>query len=299
MNSFPCRPTIGACPFCNQPFISAGALTNHLENRHPNLQHRPPKRKRANSHPTDPGTTRDSTDATRSPNNQSFEDELRQLFSEFVDFTPAEDGHKPQQAQSEEITYHHDNENVDREGTESDTVKPIEHFPSDRQAGKAITAYPFVRERQSMYNFFRPFQNGLDFKLARFFYTAHVPKARIDEFFKEGFLAKKTDAQWRSTISFQSAHTLYRKIDDMITDPQWKNGFVDFRLAKNTEFWYRDILESLKYMLRRKSLAAHMSWAPTRHFDTHGERVYTEMNTASWWWDTQVWTLRIPPYFGY
>jgi len=68
-------------------------------------------------------------------------------------------------------------------------------------------------------------------------------------------------------------------------DLLWKNGFVDFRLAKNTEFWYRDILESLKYLLRWKSFAAHMCWALVRHFDIQQDTVYTEMNTATWWWN--------------
>ena len=66
-------------------------------------------------------------------------------------------------------------------------------------------------------------------------------------------------------------------------DPAWKNGFVDFRLAKGTEFWYRDILQVLKYLLRRKSFAQHMFWALVKNFDGQDERVYTEMNIASWW----------------
>ncbi|KAF8415030.1 hypothetical protein EV426DRAFT_579132 [Tirmania nivea] len=166
-------------------------------------------------------------------------------------------------------------------------------FPTDYEVGKVIAAYPSVLQRQPMYNFFQPFQNALDFKLARFLYETHVPKAQIDMFFKDGFLGQniyseksRTDANLR--FSFRSASTLYQKIDQMITDPPWKNGFVDFNLAKNMEFWYRNILESLKYLLRRKSFAPYMCWAPVKQFDTQQERVYTEMNTASWWWDTQM-----------
>jgi len=53
------------------------------------------------------------------------------------------------------------------------------------------------------------------------------------------------------TISFNSAHTLYNKIDHMTADPQWRNGYMDFQLAKNREFWYRDVLECIKDLLRR------------------------------------------------
>jgi len=92
-----------------------------------------------------------------------------------------------------------------------------------------------------MYNFFQPFQNAVDYKLARFLYEFHMPRARIHEFFKDGLVGQRTNAQRSSShsstrFSFRSASTLYQKIDDMAMDHPWKNGFVDFRLAKNTEF---------------------------------------------------------------
>ena len=136
-------------------------------------------------------------------------------------------------------------------------------FPADRTAGKAISTYPFVMQKQPMYNFFQPFQNALHYKLVRFLYEFHVPGPRIDEFFKDDFLAQQTDPQWSSldcstTCSFWSASTLHCKIDNMAIVPLWKHEFVDFQLPKNAEFWYRDILESLKYLLYRKSFAAYM-----------------------------------------
>jgi len=79
-----------------------------------------------------------------------------------------------------------------------------------------IAAYPFVRQRDPTYNFFRPFQNALDFKLARFFYSAYVPKVRIDEFFKDGILAAQTDVEelplatiLPTRFSFHSVYGLY------------------------------------------------------------------------------------------
>ena len=177
------------------------------------------------------------------------------------------------------------------ECTEDGTIS----FPLEREAGKVIAAYLFVRQWDPTYNFFRAFQNALDFKLARFFYSAHVPKVRIDEFYTDGILAAQTDAEGSplapilpTRFSFHSVYGSYHKLDDMVMDPGWKNGVVNFRLAKNTEFWYRDILQVLKYLLRWKSFSSHMFWAPVKNIDGRHERVYTEMNTASWWWDRQV-----------
>jgi len=63
---------------------------------------------------------------------------------------------------------------------------------------------------------------------------------------------------------------------------------VDFKMARNTEFWYRDVLECIKYLLGRQSYGGNILWSPVREFDGTGERVYTEMNTGNWWWNTQV-----------
>jgi len=67
-------------------------------------------------------------------------------------------------------------------------MEDVPSFPVEREAGKAISTYPFVIHRELMYNFFQPFQNALYYKLARFLYESHVLRARIDEFFKAGLL---------------------------------------------------------------------------------------------------------------
>jgi len=147
-------------------------------------------------------------------------------------------------------------------------------FPPECKAGKVIAAYLFVRQRDPTYNFFRPFQNALDFKLARFFYSAHVLKVRIDEFFKDGILAAQTDTEESplapilpTRFSFHSAFGLYQKLNDMVMDPAWKNSVVDFRLAKGTEFWYWDIFQVLKHLLCWKFFSSYMFWAPVKNFD--------------------------------
>ncbi|KAF8415071.1 hypothetical protein EV426DRAFT_701828 [Tirmania nivea] len=227
MQSYSFRPTTGACPFCHKRFKSAGALTNHLENEHPNCQYRPPKRKYGKVDGGDDGEddAKNTMDATLSTREKHSEEELWRLFSEFVDFTLHEnDNNQRQLQQREEITYHQDNEidNSDIRDTDSDGSKPIENgirFSADREAGKVIVLYPFTKERHSMYNFFRPFQHALDFKLARFFYSSQVLKTRINEFFKDDFFGQKTDAGRTLRFSFHSAYTLFQKIDEMIIDP--------------------------------------------------------------------------------
>jgi len=181
------------------------------------------------------------------------------------------------------------------DGTSS--LNLTEAFPSDRKAGHVVVHIPFDYARNPKYNFFHPFVHVLDYKLARFFHAAHVPKAQIDEFFNAGFIetgtagGKRKTRQTQSPIGaflFRSSYTLYKKLDEMLTATGWGNGSVDFRLAKDTEFWYRNILDCIRYLVWQKCYEKDIVWSPVRDFDVHGDRVYTEMNTGTWWWDTQV-----------
>ena len=51
------------------------------------------------------------------------------------------------------------------------------------------------------------------------------------------------------TISFSSAHTLEKKFSRMTADLDWMNRYVDFKIVRKTEFWYRYVLECTKYLL--------------------------------------------------
>ena len=85
----------------------------------------------------------------------------------------------------------------------------------------------------------------MDYNLADFFCSERLLRTQVDEIFRKGFLSAQSDA-CHVIYSYHSVYILYKKIDEMVIDPQWKNGFVDFKLAKNTEFWYRDIMLVLK-----------------------------------------------------
>jgi len=54
------------------------------------------------------------------------------------------------------------------------------------------------------------------------------------------------------------------------------------------EFWYRDIIEYVKWLLWQPVYAEHLSNTPQQWFDEQGRRDYGEMHTADWWWERQV-----------
>jgi len=57
---------------------------------------------------------------------------------------------------------------------------------------------------------------------------------------------------------------------------------MNFQLAKNREFWHREVLECIKYLLCHQCYAESIVWSLVREFDGFGESVYSEMHTADW-----------------
>jgi len=55
-------------------------------------------------------------------------------------------------------------------------------------------------------------------------------------------------------------------------------------------YWSRDMIKSMKWLMRQPAYAEHLLHAPQRFFDTDMplKRLYTEMHSADWWSETQV-----------
>jgi hypothetical protein len=54
--------------------------------------------------------------------------------------------------------------------------------------------------------------------------------------------------------------------------------------------WSRDIIKSMRWLMRQPAYAEHLIYTPQRCFnsDTPPKRLFTEMHPAHWWWETQV-----------
>jgi len=53
-------------------------------------------------------------------------------------------------------------------------------------------------------------------------------------------------------------------------------------------FFYRNVLECVRYFLRQIAYRDDLVYAPRREYEQSGPRLYAEMHTADWWWDVQV-----------
>jgi hypothetical protein len=93
---------------------------------------------------------------------------------------------------------------------------------------------------------------------------------------------------------------LLHAIPHGIKDDQWLASTIEVESSmadvQSTKLVvrYRDIRNVIKYLLGHRPFKDHLVYTPIRQFNTDEDssRVYDEMHTADWWWDTQ---LLLPP----
>ena len=90
---------------------------------------------------------------------------------------------------------------------------------------------------------------------------------------------------------FLSAYTLQQHLDvllDLFDEYQtWKEAAIGDSRYKTT-FYYSNALDCVRYMVFQAAYLSDMVYTPIPEYDSSGERLYSEMYTVDWWWDTQV-----------
>lgn len=258
------------CPFCRRQYIRASAYEKHLQSHHPNRYKNLYKPK------TDLSRSRSSSvNSNEEPPAEVLEDAADHPFG----FNESDYESDPQHSEPEHASDGEDNPVTSSRS--SNTVQVQAYFnaggslfdvSSHRKYEKSLLAEPW-----------RPFHTLDDFKLANWFITSKVPRARIDEYFATG-LSKSASPCFRSAY----------KLDQYITalDPyqhflEWKEGTYTHDDGHST-FFYRDMVQCVEYLLSQPAYRDDIVYAPVREYNETGERLYSEMHTADWWWETQV-----------
>jgi len=70
-----------------------------------------------------------------------------------------------------------------------------------------------------------------------------------------------------------------------LEDMRWNDNH-----QRPIKYWSRDIIKSMRWLMRQPGYMEHLIYAPQRCFnsDTLPKLLYTEMHTADWWWESQV-----------
>jgi len=291
------------CRWCNNIYASGGAYSNHIQKKHsehaqqtfpplvrrqPDVTQVPPEREQNTASESistliqDPEPYSDLSDADIDPA------ELAGIQELYLDWLPTnkdaeaecDSDMEPIREISASTNHEHDSKPY--------TPDVTRRLPARYRAGQPLRDYSFSNQRSPEYNHLHPFHSARDYKLARFFTLSKVPKTRIDDFFRDNILPPSHDVHPTSDISFKSGYTFYKQTDKMIDDPPWHTGEVQYALRPKSEFRYRNLLECIQYLLRQRAFVCHMLWEPVKIFNKDNERIYSEMNTGTWWWDQQV-----------
>jgi len=111
-----------------------------------------------------------------------------------------------------------------------------------------------------------PFSSEDDFNLASWLVRRKIAKLQIDAYFAEGL--GDTDG-----ISFRSAYTMRQYLN--ILDPfgkylVWMDAIIDDGRHAPT-FYYRNIIDGVRYLIRQVAYRSDMVYAPIREYDLSGE----------------------------
>lgn len=141
----------------------------------------------------------------------------------------------------------------------------------------------------SIYN---PFDNAAGYALARWFFLEKCTKGAVNR-----FLQDKRLAPLHSHICFTNADEwleLLNKIPYGIVNDGWKTSAFTFtptsigRPLREYTVMYRCVIQAIRFLIGHKPFEKHLTYAPTRQFNSNDDQVFNEMHTGEWWWRTQT-----------
>lgn len=135
-----------------------------------------------------------------------------------------------------------------------------------------------------------PFKSADDFKAGSFFIRHNHTKSSISEGFNRRIYKQPETGE----LSFASADALRNIVEKMDPDFQaseWHVGQAKFFAdAKNelVDFYFRDIATIIKHFFKQPAYRDYLIFAPVKEYNSNNEQVWSDLHTASWWWEQQV-----------
>jgi hypothetical protein len=148
--------------------------------------------------------------------------------------------------------------------------------------GKGYDRGYSIRSR-SDWNPWYPFKDSFDFNSARTLTLKNLTNSAIDALFSQGLLPTPK-------LSFGSARALHLKLNQLAIDmgePSWSIGREALADKTIATFKYRNPIDLIEYLLSQRVYKDDLVYSPVREFRDDA-RLYSELHTADWWWNTQL-----------
>ena len=185
-------------------------------------------------------------------------------------------------------------ENVEKRLRKSVTVQTfVDHYP-DSKAGDAVSKKPRNSKSHKTYgskfqnsesNPYAPFSDRINWEIARWAKLRGPSSTAFSELLGIDGLQEKL------ALSYKNTRELNKIIDEDLpgTLPKFRCKSTPV-LGESVDLYYRPIMECIQALLGNVEFANELVFSPERHYSDEDctIRVYHDMHTGKWWWDTQV-----------
>ena len=153
-----------------------------------------------------------------------------------------------------------------------------QHHP--RNAGRTVgdARGIYQKHRRPDWNPWHPFKNARDFELGRWMMDSDLTKTAIDDYLQRGL----DDDRCNSFNSADELWALFENLEFCFGSKSWTSFEIESSIL-----WTPNVLQCVQLLLGHLPFEEHTVYGPVRVFDSHGHRIFNEIYTGDWWWDTQ------------
>ena len=128
------------------------------------------------------------------------------------------------------------------------------------------------------WNPWHPFKNSRDFELGRWIMDSDLTKTTIHDYLQRGL----DDDRCTSYNSVDELCTLFENLEFGFGSQSQASFEIESGIM-----WTLNVLQCIQLLLGHLPFEERMVYGPVRIFDTYGRRIFNEIYTGDWWWDTQ------------
>lgn len=92
-------------------------------------------------------------------------------------------------------------------------------------------------------------------------------------------------------MSYKNSRELNKIVDDNLASGRPRFTRREIIVAGEVfEIFYRDVIQCIRALYGDPEFAGLLVFAPEKHYadEAHTARVYFDVHTGKWWWETQV-----------